>query len=72
MMNAIFWDIKPSSYFTGDTLRPHYRDQLNVSQNLFAEPYDSLPKPLINIIGLPTMNRTRDLANKSATDLVVL
>jgi hypothetical protein len=27
MKNAIFWDIKPSSYFTGDTLRLHYRVQ---------------------------------------------
>jgi hypothetical protein len=25
MKNAVFWDIKPSSYFTGDTLRLHYR-----------------------------------------------
>jgi hypothetical protein len=25
--NAVFWDIKPSSYFTGDTLRLRYRAQ---------------------------------------------
>jgi hypothetical protein len=25
MKNAVFWDIKPSSYFTGDTLRLRYR-----------------------------------------------
>jgi hypothetical protein len=23
--NAVFWDIKPSSYFTGDTLHLRYR-----------------------------------------------
>jgi hypothetical protein len=27
MMNAILWDIKPSSYLTGDTLRLQYRVQ---------------------------------------------
>jgi hypothetical protein len=27
MKNVVFWDIKPSSYFTGDTLRVHYRVQ---------------------------------------------
>jgi hypothetical protein len=27
MKNAVFWDIKPSSYFTGDTLLLHYRVQ---------------------------------------------
>jgi hypothetical protein len=25
MKNAVFWDIKPSSYLTGDTLHLHYR-----------------------------------------------
>jgi hypothetical protein len=25
--NSVFWDIKPSSYLTGDTLRLRYRDQ---------------------------------------------
>jgi hypothetical protein len=25
MKNDVFWDIKPSSYFTGDTLRLRYR-----------------------------------------------
>jgi hypothetical protein len=25
MKNAVFWDIKPSSYITGDTLRLRYR-----------------------------------------------
>jgi hypothetical protein len=25
--NVVFWDIKPSSYFTGDTLRLRYRVQ---------------------------------------------
>jgi hypothetical protein len=24
MKNVVFWDIKPSSYFTGDTLRLRY------------------------------------------------
>jgi hypothetical protein len=28
MMNAVIWDIKCSSYFTGDTLRLRYRAQL--------------------------------------------
>jgi hypothetical protein len=27
MKSAVFWDIKPTSYFTGDTLRLHYTDQ---------------------------------------------
>jgi hypothetical protein len=27
MKNAVFWDIKPSSYFTGNTLRLRYRAQ---------------------------------------------
>jgi hypothetical protein len=27
MKNVVFWDIKPSSYFTGDTLRLSYRVQ---------------------------------------------
>jgi hypothetical protein len=27
MKNVVFWDIKPSSYFTGDTLRLRYRIQ---------------------------------------------
>jgi hypothetical protein len=27
MKNAVFWDIKSSSYFTGDTLRLRYRVQ---------------------------------------------
>jgi hypothetical protein len=27
MKNAVFWDIKLHSYFTGDTLRLHYRVQ---------------------------------------------
>jgi hypothetical protein len=27
MKNAVFWDIKSSSYLTGDTLRLHYRAQ---------------------------------------------
>jgi hypothetical protein len=27
MKNAVFWDIKPSSYLTGDTLRLRYRAQ---------------------------------------------
>jgi hypothetical protein len=27
MKNVFFWDIKPSSYFTGDILRLCYRDQ---------------------------------------------
>jgi hypothetical protein len=27
MKNVVFWDIRPSSYFTGDTLRLHYRIQ---------------------------------------------
>jgi hypothetical protein len=27
MKNIVFWDIKPSSYFTGDTLHLHYRVQ---------------------------------------------
>jgi hypothetical protein len=27
MKNAVFWDIKPSSYFTGDILRLRYRAQ---------------------------------------------
>jgi hypothetical protein len=27
MKNVVFWDIKPSSYFTGDTLRLRYRVQ---------------------------------------------
>jgi hypothetical protein len=25
--NAVFWDIKPRLYFTGDTFRIHYRVQ---------------------------------------------
>jgi hypothetical protein len=25
MKNIVFWDIKASSYFTGDTLHLHYR-----------------------------------------------
>jgi hypothetical protein len=28
MKKVVFWDIKPSSYFTGDTLRLRYRVQL--------------------------------------------
>jgi hypothetical protein len=27
MKNVVFWDKKPSSYFTGDTLRLRYRIQ---------------------------------------------
>jgi hypothetical protein len=27
MKNAVFWDIKPTKYFTGDTLRLHYSVQ---------------------------------------------
>jgi hypothetical protein len=27
MKNSVFWDIKHSSYFTGDTLRLHHRAQ---------------------------------------------
>jgi hypothetical protein len=27
MKNAVFWDIKPSSYLTGETLRLRYRAQ---------------------------------------------
>jgi hypothetical protein len=27
MKNSVFWDIKPSSYFTEDTLLPRYRAQ---------------------------------------------
>jgi hypothetical protein len=27
MKNAVFWDIKPHSYFTGDTLHLRYRAQ---------------------------------------------
>jgi hypothetical protein len=27
MKNVVFWDIEPSSYFTGDTLRLRYRVQ---------------------------------------------
>jgi hypothetical protein len=27
MKNGVFWDIKPSSYFAGDTLRLRYRAQ---------------------------------------------
>jgi hypothetical protein len=27
MKNAVFWDINPSSYFTGDTLRLSYTVQ---------------------------------------------
>jgi hypothetical protein len=27
MTNAVFWDIKPSSYLTGDTLRLRHRAQ---------------------------------------------
>jgi hypothetical protein len=27
MKNVVFWDIKPSSYLTGDTVRLHYRVQ---------------------------------------------
>jgi hypothetical protein len=27
MMNAVFWDIKPRSYLTGDTLLLHYKAQ---------------------------------------------
>jgi hypothetical protein len=27
MKNAVNWDIKPSSYLTGDTLSPRYRAQ---------------------------------------------
>jgi hypothetical protein len=27
MENVVFWDIKPSSYLTGETLRLHYRVQ---------------------------------------------
>jgi hypothetical protein len=27
MKNGVFWDIKPSSYFTGDTLHLRYRVQ---------------------------------------------
>jgi hypothetical protein len=27
IMKNVFWDIKPSPYFTGDTLRLHYRAQ---------------------------------------------
>jgi hypothetical protein len=27
MKNVVFWDIKPSSYLTGDTLRLRYRAQ---------------------------------------------
>jgi hypothetical protein len=27
MKNVVFWDIKPCSYFTGDTLRSCYRVQ---------------------------------------------
>jgi hypothetical protein len=27
MKNVFFWDIKPTSYFTGDTLRLRYRVQ---------------------------------------------
>jgi hypothetical protein len=27
MKNAVFWDMKPSSYFTGDTLHLRYRVQ---------------------------------------------
>jgi hypothetical protein len=35
MMNAVFWDIKPSSYLTGDTLRLRYRVQpVNVMYDL--------------------------------------
>jgi hypothetical protein len=28
MKNVVFWEIKPSSYFRGDTLRLRYRAQL--------------------------------------------
>jgi hypothetical protein len=28
MKNVVFWDIKPSSYLTGDTLLIRYRAQL--------------------------------------------
>jgi hypothetical protein len=35
MKNVVFWDIKPSSYFTGDTLLLHYRVQpVNAMQDL--------------------------------------
>jgi hypothetical protein len=35
MKNAVFWDINPSSYLIGDTLRLCYRAQLvNVMQGL--------------------------------------
>jgi hypothetical protein len=27
MKNVVFWDIKPRSYFTGDTLHLHYTVQ---------------------------------------------
>jgi hypothetical protein len=27
MMNVVFWDINPGSYFTGDTLRLRYKAQ---------------------------------------------
>jgi hypothetical protein len=36
MKNAVFWDIKPSSYLTGNTLRLGYRAQpVNVMQHLW-------------------------------------
>jgi hypothetical protein len=35
MKNTVFWDMKPSSYFTGDTLRLCYRVQpVNAMQDL--------------------------------------
>jgi hypothetical protein len=30
MKNAVFWDIKPSSYLTGNTLYLHYRDLVSL------------------------------------------
>jgi hypothetical protein len=37
MKNVVFWDIKPSSFFTGDTLRLRYRDQpVNVRYEVFT------------------------------------
>jgi hypothetical protein len=37
MKNVVFWDIKPSSYFTGDTLSVGYRAQaLNARFEVFT------------------------------------
>jgi hypothetical protein len=70
MKNAVYWDIKPSSYLTGDTLRLHYRAQpVNAMQDLKFSWQWLWRMPSSELLGSVSLIRT-DVSEESIFSII--